>query len=77
VHGGYQHDELVARLKYRVLPAIDFLFAHDAYPALYRLREAGSPIQDLPGSTVEGATSTQIATEAADDLSDLGTSFME
>ncbi len=77
VHGGYQPDELVALLKYRVLPAIDFLFAHDAYPALYRLREAGSPIQDLPGSTIEGATSTQIAAEAADDLGDLGTGFME
>jgi hypothetical protein len=76
-HGGYQPDELIALLKYRVLPAIDFLFAHDAYPALYRVREAGSPIQDLPGSTVEGATSTQIAAEAADDLGDLGTGFME
>jgi len=27
--------------------------------------------------TVEGATSTPIAAEAADDLGDLGTSFME
>jgi hypothetical protein len=76
-YGGYQPDELIALLKYRVLPAIDFLFAHDAYPALYRVREAGSPIQDLPGSTVEGATSTQIAAEAAEELGDLGTGFME
>jgi hypothetical protein len=77
-HGGYQPDELVALLKYRVLPAIDFLFAHDAYPALYRLYIAGSPIQDLPGSTVGGATSTQqIAAEAAEELGDLGTGFME
>jgi hypothetical protein len=43
-HGGYQPDELIALLKYRVLPAIDFLFEHDAYPALYRVRKAGSPI---------------------------------
>jgi hypothetical protein len=39
VHGGYQPGELVALLKYRVLPAIDFLFAYDAYPALYRTRD--------------------------------------
>ncbi len=76
-HGGYQPDELIALLKYRVLPAIDFLFEHNAYPTLYRLHAAGSAIQELPGSTVEDATSTQIATEAADDLGDLGTSFME
>src|SRR5215213_2573597 len=47
-HGGYQPDELIALLKYRVLPAIDFLFEHDAYPALYRLHAAGSAIQELP-----------------------------
>ncbi len=76
-HGGYPPDELVALLKYRVLPAIDFLFAHDAYPALYRVRMAGSATTELPGSTVEGATSTQIAAEAAEELGDLGTGFME
>jgi hypothetical protein len=77
VHGGYQPDQLIALLKYRVLPAIDFLFEHNAYPALYRLRVAGSTIEKPPGSTVEGATSTQIAAEAADDLGELGTGFME
>src|SRR6266545_3676202 len=46
-HGGYQPDELVSLLKYRVLPAIDFLFAHDAYPALYRVRMAGSATTEL------------------------------
>jgi len=76
-HGGYQPDELVALLKERVLPAIDFLFAHDAYPALYRLLVAGRPIEELPAAIVEGATSTQIAAEAAEDLGDLGTGFME
>ena len=76
-HGGYEPDELVALLKYRVLPAIDFLFEHNAYPALYRLRVAGSTIEEPPGSTVEGATSTQIAAEAAEELGDLGTGFME
>ena len=53
------------------------MFAHDAYPALYRLHMAGSPFEELPDSTVEGATSTQIAAEAAEELGDLGTSFME
>jgi hypothetical protein len=79
-HGGYQPDELVALLKYRVLPVIDFLFEHDAYPALYRVREAGEPIQDLPASATQGATSRQIATEAAEaaeELGDLGTGFRE
>ena len=76
-HGGYQPDELIALLKYRVLPAIDFLFAHDAYPSLYRLRVAGSAIEQLPSSAIEGARSTQIAAEAAEELGDLGTGFME
>src|SRR5215213_2042290 len=60
VHGGYQPSELVALLKYRVLPAIDFLFAHDAYPALYRTREAtaAAPLEaDLSRSD---AANTQI-----------------
>ena len=76
-HGSYQPDELVALLKYRVLPAIDFLFEHSAYPALYRVREAGSAIEELPSSRIEDAMNTQIAAEAADDLGDLGTGFME
>jgi hypothetical protein len=76
-HGGHQPDELVALLKYRVLPAIDFLFAHDAYPALYRLRTAGSGAAELPSPTVDGAASTHSAAEAAGELNDLGTGFME
>ena len=76
-HGGYQPDELVALLKYRVLPAIDFLFAHDAYPALYRLRTAGSGAAELPSPTVGDAASTHSAAEAAGELNDLGTDFME
>jgi hypothetical protein len=76
-HGGYQPDELIALLKYRVLPAIDFLFEHNAYPALYRLHVAGSVIEELPASATQGTPSTQIAAEAADDLGDLGTGFME
>ena len=76
-HGGYQPDELIALLKYRVLPAIDFLFEHNAYPALYRARVAGSATEELPASTVEGTTSTPIAAEAAEELGDLGTGFME
>ena len=76
-YAGYQPDELIALLKYRVLPAIDFLFEHDAYPALYRVRMAGSPIEKLLASAVEGTTSMQIAAEASADLGDLGTGFME
>src|SRR3954467_9914114 len=76
-HGGYQPDELVALLKYRVLPAIDFLFAHDAYPALYRLHVAGSPIEKLPASAAEGTMSLQIAADAAEELGELGIGFME
>jgi hypothetical protein len=76
-HGDYQPDELVGLLKYRVLPAIDFLFEHNAYPALYRARVAGSATEEQPASTTQGTTSTQIAAEAADDLGDLGTGFME
>jgi hypothetical protein len=58
MHGGYQPDERIALLKYRVLPAIDFLFAHDAYPALYRLRVAGSVIEELPASATQGTPNT-------------------
>ena len=76
-HGGYQPDELTALLKYRVLPAIDFLFEQDAYPALYRLRTAGSGAAELPSPTVDGAASTHSAAEAAGELNDLGTGFME
>jgi hypothetical protein len=76
-HGGYQPDELVALLKYRVLPAIDFLFAHDAYPALYRMPTVASATEAPPASPTQGTPSTQIAAQAADDLGDLGTGFME
>ena len=76
-HGGYQPDELIALLKYRVLPAIDFLFEHNAYPALYRVPVVGSATEELPGSATQGTTSTQIAAEAAEELGDLGTDFME
>ena len=76
-HGGYLPAELVALLKYRVLPAIDFLFEQDAYPALYRLRTAGSGAAELPSPTVDGAVSTHSAAEAAGELNDLGTGFME
>ena len=76
-HGGYQPGDLVALLKYRVLPAIDFLFEHDAYPALYRLRKADTGAAQLPSPTVDGAASMHSAAEAAGELNDLGTGFME
>src|SRR5204863_6275148 len=74
-HGGYQPGELVALLKYRVLPAIDFLFEHGAYPALYGLRAASSGADEPPASDAGDTTSTKIAAEAADELGDLGTGF--
>jgi hypothetical protein len=76
-YGGYQPDELVALLKYRVLPAIDFLFEHDAFPALYGLRAASSGADEPPAPEARDTTSTQIVAEAADELGDLGTGFMD
>jgi hypothetical protein len=76
-YAGYQPGDLAALLKYRVLPAIDFLFEHDAYPALYRLRTVGDGTVQLPRPAVGDAASTHIAAEAAGELNDLGTGFME
>lgn len=76
-YGGYQPDELMALLKYRVLPAIDFLFEHDAYPALYRAREtaAVAPLSaELPSSD---GMNTQIIPNAAAFLGEIGTEFMD
>ena len=75
-YGGYRADTLVALLKYRLLPAIDFLFEHDAYPALYRLRAASNAVEEVP--TAEGERpNTPIDTEAGAELGDLGIDFME
>jgi hypothetical protein len=59
-----------------VLPAIEFLFEHDAYPALYDLRVAGSAIEELPAAA-KGGRSTQIVAKAAEELGDRGIGFME
>lgn len=76
-HGGYRPDELVALLKYRVLPAIDFLFEHDAYPALYRGQLASGGSEETAAPDAASVPGTQIVTEAAEDLSGLGTGFMD
>jgi hypothetical protein len=76
-YGGYQPDELVALLKYRVLPALDFLFEHAAYPALYCLRAASRAVEEAPAPEIGDTTSTRIIAEVADDLGDLGTGFMD
>ena len=75
-YGGYRAEELVALLKYRVLPAIDFLFEQDAYPALYRLRGASSAAEagSVPATQ---APSTQIEAEAGAELGELGIDFMD
>src|SRR5512145_333847 len=69
-YGGYEPDELVALLKYRVLPAIDFLFEHDAVPTLYQRSPEITPAE-------AAIDSTPIAKGAAEDLEGLGTGFME
>jgi len=76
-HGGYQPDKLVSLLKYRVLPAIDFLYEHGAYPALYRTREVA--VVEPPASEVTGSNtmSTEIIPNAAAFLGEIGTEFME
>jgi len=53
------------------------LFAHDAYGALYRLRTAGNGAAELPSPSSGDAASTHSAAEAAGELNDLGTGFME
>jgi len=75
-HGGYQPGELVALLKYRVLPAIDCLFEQGAYPTLYRTREVAAappPAFEVTGSDT---LSTEIIQDAAAFLGELGTEFM-
>jgi hypothetical protein len=76
-HGGYQPGELVALLKYRVLPAIDFLFEHDAYPALYRTREIAAAAPLEAEHTSSDTTNTQIIPNAAAFLGEIGTEFMD
>ena len=76
-HGGYQPGELVSLLKYRMLPAIDFLFEHDAYPALYRAREVATTAALEAELTSSDATNTQIIPNAAAFLGEIGTEFMD
>src|SRR5262245_24950566 len=76
-YGGYQPGELVALLKYRVLPAIDFLFEQGAYPTLYWAREVAAappPVSEVTGSD---SMSTQIIPDSSAFLSELGTDFMD
>lgn len=64
--GGYKPAELVAMLKYRVLPAITFLVEHNALPALF--------CQQVPVAQPHALT---VDDTAADDLADLGTDFLD
>jgi hypothetical protein len=75
VYRGYRPDELIALLKYRMLPAIDFLFKHDAFLVLYRV--PSSVVEDGGVSKVGETPSTQIIAAAALELNDLGTNFMD
>lgn len=76
-YGGYQPGELVALLKYRVLPAIDFLFEHNAYPVLYRTREATAAAALEAELTGSDTANTQIIPNAAAFLGEIGTEFMD
>jgi hypothetical protein len=76
-HGGYQPDELVSLLKYRVLPAIDFLFERGALPALYRARKVAAEGSSAHEDAGEDATNTQIIPDASAFLGELGTEFMD
>src|SRR5262245_23030875 len=64
-HAGYQPGELVALLKYRVLPAIDFLFEQGAYPALYCAREVAVVEQMASEATSSDTVNTEIIPNAA------------
>jgi hypothetical protein len=75
-HGGYQPDKLVSLLKYRVLPAIDFLFEHDAYPALYRARETAVAAPLSAELSSSDTTNTQIIPNAAAFLGEIGTELL-
>ncbi|MCG8346811.1 MAG: hypothetical protein MI924_03385 [Chloroflexales bacterium] len=54
-YGVYRPGDLVALLKYRVLPTIDFLFEHDVFPVLYRMRSANG-MADKPSDQAGDAT---------------------
>jgi hypothetical protein len=76
-YGGYRPGELIALLKYRVLPAIDFLLEHNAYPALYQARavvDEPSPARAAVGAE---ASPAEILPDAATFLGELGADFMD
>ena len=75
-YAGYQADDLAALLKYRLMPALDFLITRKAVPAsLQRPADGAAELQAREVASTADATS--IAPEAAEGFDDLGTSFME
>jgi hypothetical protein len=76
-HGGYQPEQLVSLLKYRVLPAIDFLFERGAFPALYRARETAARESPAHEDAGQDTMNTQIIPDASAFLDELGAEFMD
>ena len=71
-YAGYGADDLAALLKYRLMPAIDFLIERNALPASLQRPTGGRPEH----ATMSNPDTTLIAPDAAEGLDDLGTSFM-
>ena len=57
--------------------AIDFLFAHSAYPALYGMREVAVAEPLASEATGSNTMDTQIIPNAAAFLGEIGTGFMD
>lgn len=76
VYVGYQPGDLAALLKYRLMPALDFLIEHNALPgSLQRAADGAAAPHDPEIASAPDATI--LAPEAAEGLDDLGTSFMD
>ena len=75
-YAGYEPADLAALLKYRLMPALDFLIERNALPAALQRRADGA---DEPQACEIAGNSEAImlVPEAAEGLDDLGMSFME
>jgi hypothetical protein len=75
-YAGYRPDDLAALLKYRLLPAIDFLIARDALPVTVQ-RPAGGPAAPPTHVAVGNPDTALLVPDAAAGLDELGTNFLE
>jgi hypothetical protein len=74
-YAGYEPDDLAALLKYRLMPAVDFLIEWNALPI--SLQQPAAHSDEPPAREAAGNADTTIVPDAAEGLGDLGTSFME